>query len=215
MARFIIGFAVSLIVMLGLGWLFNQSIYQGWGPSGPAPAWLQSVGLIAWLLFNSGLGYVLLPVVGGALWAWLGQSKSGRFSGTVRWEGAPTDGRGCQIFGRVTIGGVAVGTAVVPDSLLEQWRYPGATVSGQGALDVLKVGRAVVALNSAKGFRSAWELGAIHKAYPFLGMGFFVITVVTMGAGFLVTYMPVYLWGSVKVAGFRTEVRSTAQAATP
>lgn len=208
MTRFIIGFAVTLIVMLGLGWLFNQSLYQGWGPSEPAPVWLQSIGLVAWLLFNSGLGYVLLPVVGGSLWAWIGQSKSGRFSGAVRWEGAPTDGRGCQIFGRVKIGDVAVGTAVVPDSLLEQWRYPGATVSGQGALDVLKVGRAVVALNSARGFRSAWGIGTVHKAYPFLAMGFFVITVVTMGAGFLVTYLPVYLWGAARVEAFRAQTAS-------
>ena len=203
MKRFVVGFSVSLIAMVGLGWLFNQSVLGGWGPSEPAPVRLQSVGLVAWLLFSSGAGYVLVPVIGGALWAWLGQSKSGRFSGMVRWKGDPTDGRGCQIFPNVTIGGVAVGTAVVPDALLEQWRYPSPTVTGQGTLDALKIGRCVVALNSARGCRSAWGVGVIHKAYPFLAMAFFAITVVSMGAGFLVTYLPVYLRGSVKVAAFR------------
>lgn len=214
MKRFIIGFMLSLIVMVGLGWLFKQSVFGGWGPSEPAPAWLQSVGLLTWLLFSSGAGYVLMPVIGGALWAWLGQSKSGRFSGMVRWKGDPTDGRGCQIFPNVTVGGVAVGTAVVPDALLEQWRYPAPSVTGQGTLDVLKVGRAVVALNSARGLRSAWGIGAIHKAYPFLAMAFFAVTLVTMGAGFLVTYLPVYLWGSVKVAAFRGLTQGAQRVAT-
>ena len=214
MKRFVVGFCVCLIVMVSLGWLFKQSVFGGWGPSEPAPAWLQSVGLLAWLLFSSGVGYVLVPAVGGALWAWLGQSKSGRFSGMVRWKGDPTDGRGCQIFPNVTIGGVAVGTAVVPDALLEQWRYPSPTVTGNGTLDVLKIGRCVVALNSARGCRSAWGIGAIHKAYPFLAMAFFAITVVSMGAGFLVTYLPVYLWGSVKVAAFRGVAKTTRQVAT-
>ncbi len=214
MKRFLVGFAVSLIVMVGLGWLFKQSVFGGWGPSEPAPAWLQSVGLLAWLLFSSGAGYVLVPVIGGALWAWLGQSKSGRFSGMVRWKGDPTDGRGCQIFPNVAIGGVGVGTAVVPDALLEQWRYPSPTVTGQGTLDVLKVGRAVVALNSARGYRTAWGIGAIHKAYPFLAMAFFAATLVTMGAGFLLTYLPVYLWGSVKVAAFRGLTQGAQRVAT-
>lgn len=213
MKRFIIGFMVSLIVMLAMGWLFKQSVFGGWGPSEPAPAWLQSLGLLAWLLFGSGAAYILMPVIGGALWAWLGQSKSGRFSGMVRWKGDPTDGRGCQIFPSVTIGGVAVGTAVVPDALLEQWRYPSPTVTGQGTLDVLKIGRCVVALNSARGLRNAWGIGAIHKAYPFLAMAFFATTVVSMGAGFFVTYLPVYLWGAMKVTTFRSAVLGTPKIA--
>ena len=87
MKRFVVGFAVSFIVMASLGWLFKQSVFGGWGPSEPAPAWLQSLGMLAWLLFGSGAAYILMPVIGGALWAWLGQSKSGRFSGMVRWKG--------------------------------------------------------------------------------------------------------------------------------
>lgn len=211
MKRFIVGFVTTLAVMLVMGWLFQQSVIGGWGASEPAPAWLQSVGLVAWLLFGSGAGYVLVPALGGALWAWLGQSKGGRFSGVVRWAGDPMDGSGCQIFSRVTIGGVSVGTAVVLDALLEQWRYPNPTAAGHGALDVLKIGRCVVALNSTRGFRSAWGLGTIHRAYPFLAMGFFATTVVTMGLGALVTYLPVYLWGSMRVAAFR----GVAQGARP
>ncbi len=213
MKRFIVGFVATLAVMLVMGWVFNQSVFGGWGASEPAPAWLQSVGLVAWLLFSSGAGYFLVPAMGGALWVWLGQSKSGRFSGVVRWTGDPMDGSGCQIFPRVTIGGVPVGTAVVPDALLEQWRYPSPTAAGHGALDVLKIGRAVVALNSPRGCRSAWGFGAIHKAYPFLAMGFFAVTLVTMGLGALVTYLPVYLWGSARVAGFRAETASALRVA--
>ena len=213
MKRFIIGFMVSLIVMVGIGWLFNQSIYGGWGPSQPAPGWLQSVGLVAWLLFNSGIGYVVLPLIGGALWAWFGNSKGGRFSGDVHYAGLPTLGRGCKIFPRVTIGGVPVGTAVVPDELLEQWHYPSPTISGYGSLDVLKIGRCVVALNSGRGLRSAWGFGAMHRVFPFLSMAFFAFTVITCGAGALLTYLPVYLWGAAKVAAFRGDMQATPQAA--
>ena len=106
-----------------------------------------------------------------------------------------------------------MGTAVVPDALLEQWRYPAPSVTGQGTLDVLKVGRAVVALYSARGFRSAWGIGAIHNAYPFLGMAFFAITVASMGAGFFLTYLPVYLWGAAKVTTFRSAVLGTPKIA--
>jgi len=45
-------------------------------------------------------------------------------------------------------------------------------------------------------------------------MGFFAVTLVTMGVGFLVTYLPVYLWGSVKVAAFRSVAQTTRQVAT-
>lgn len=213
MKRFILGFMASLVVMVGLGWLFNQSLSGGWGPSQPAPGWLQSVGLVAWLLFNTGAAYALVPLIGGALWAWRGQSKSGRFSGSLRYASAATDGRGCQIFPMVSIGGVSIGTAVVPDALLEQWRYPSPTVTGGGSLDVLKIGRCVVALNSGRGFRSAWGFGAIHRAFPFLSMAFFVFTVITCGAGLLLTYLPVYLWGAAKVAAFRGVTKAKPQAA--
>ena len=214
MKRFLVGFVFTLAVMVVMGRVFNQSVFGGWGASEPASAWLQSVGLVAWLLFSSGAGYVLVPALGGALWAWRGQSKSGRFSGVVRWAGDPMDGSGCQIFSRVSIGGVPVGTVVVPDALLEQWRYPSPTAAGHGAVDVLKIGRAVVALNSPRGCRSAWGFGAIHKAYPFLAMGFFVVTVVTMGLGASVTYLPVYLWGTAKIAGFRGVLQSEQRLAT-
>jgi hypothetical protein len=213
MKRFLLGFIVSLILMLGLGFAFNQSIYSGWSPSGPVPSWLQTPVFVAWLIFNSGMGYLLVPLIGGSVFAWHGQSKSGRFSGMVRWTGDPTDGRGCQIFPRVTIGGVVVGTAVVPDALLEQWRYPSPTASGLGALDVLKIGRCVVALHSAQGTRSAWGLGAIHKAYPFLAMGFFALSLVTFGVGLLVTYVPVFVWGAIKVGAFRNATQVNPQAA--
>lgn len=45
-------------------------------------------------------------------------------------------------------------------------------------------------------------------------MAFFAATLVTMGAGFLVTYLPVYLWGSVKVSAFRSVAQTTRQVAT-
>lgn len=203
MGRFLVGFVVTLIVMLGMGFVFNQAVMSGVGGSQPQPVWVHTIGLFAWLLFSSGAAYVLVPLVGGALWAWRTQSKSGRFAGWVKHTGTPIDGRGCQIFPNVTIGGVPVGTAVVPDVLLEQWRYPGASVTGRGTLDVLKIGRCVVALNSERGCRSAWGFGAIHKAYPLLSMAFFALTVASMGLGLLVTYLPVYLWGAAKVAAFR------------
>jgi hypothetical protein len=82
------------------------------------------------------------------------------------------------------------------------------------ARDVLKIGRAEVAWNSARGRRNAWGIGAIHKAYPFLGMAVFVVTLVTVGAGFLVTYLPGYLWGSVKVAAFRGLAQGAQRVAT-
>lgn len=211
MKRFIVGFVTTLAIMLVMGWVFNQSVFGDWGASQPAPAWLQSVGLLGWLLFSSGAGYLLVPALGGALWVWRGQSKSGRFSGVVRWTGDPMDGSGCQIFPRVTIGGVPAGTAVVPDALLEQWRYPSRTAAEHGALDVLKIGRCVVALNSARGFRSAWGLGTIHRAYPFLAMGFFAVTVVTMGLGALATYLPLYLWGAARVAALKAAAEPRLQ----
>lgn len=70
-----------------------------------------------------------------------------------------------------------------------------------------------MALNSARGLRNAWGMGAIHKAYPVLAMAFFAATLMTMGAGFLVTYLPVYLWGSVKVEAFRNHKASALRAA--
>jgi len=213
MARFIVGFVVTLVVMMGLGWTFNQTLYSGVGSSEPGPAWLQYIGLVAWLLFNSGIGYVLVPALAGALWVWLGNSKGGRFSGVMRYSGVPTDGTGCTIYPRVSIGDSQIGTAVVPNELLEQWRYPGSGVSGYGSLDALKIGRCVVALNSARGFREAWGFGTTHKAFPFLSMAFFMLTVVSCGAALLVTYLPVYIWGAAKVSAFRRDTAPKPQLA--
>ncbi|MFC3655415.1 hypothetical protein ACFOPN_06915 [Xanthomonas hyacinthi] len=214
MKRFLVGFAVTLASVVVVGWLFNQSIYQGWGATNQPPGWVQAIGVFLWLLFGSGMAYVLLPVLGGALWVWLGKSKGGRFSGVVSSVGAPDGGRGCEIAGRVSIGGEHVGTVVVPDALLDFWRHPGVSPGTPRQLELLKVGRCAVALRCERGTRNAWGLGAIHKAFPFMSMGFFAVTVVSLGFGALFTYFPVYLWGASRVNRFLLPEQTPLNATT-
>lgn len=187
MRRFIIGFIgtcalLVLALMAGIGW---SMLRDGTDMEGAS------------MLFTLGMGFLIpafavLGTIGGILWMW--RSPAGRFSGRIDYATKQMgNNSNSWIYGNTRIGGKDAGTAVLSDALNNLWQ---ATKNHGQPAEVLKMGRAIVAIRSPEGTRKDWGLKTMRAAYP-ITSNVMLAACILVGAG-LIWLVPIYLWGAFR-----------------
>lgn len=187
MKRFIIGFLGTGAILLGL--LLTYIVYSTitMGTDLQNASGLLTLGL-AFLL----PAYTFLGTFGGLLWMW--RSPGGRFTGTIE-HASREQGNNfeCWLYGKVRIGNREAGTAVLSKKADKLWQD---TMRNGQEIEVLKMGRAIVAIRSPQGSLNDWNFTTMRYAYP-LTCHLMLFALILGGLG-LVWLIPVYLWGTIR-----------------